>query len=189
MATIHHDGSDRMPDLALGDTLILESPALNTSATFTGGDVDITGVRFHVDSGRMMLSGTPGGLYHGVVANAILMLSDGQPIRLIPRSETPIGRLRMAPVYVAVPAPRTTAETLAVAVMCGEPCGRQLVDCLIEEGVVDPESALAEKVKADTLAKVNQVINKVAEDIDAGEVQLSDYVTVRHIQRLISELA
>lgn len=48
--------------------------------------------------------------------------------------------------YVFAKYPLTTAQVLAIAVLKGEPCGRELADELIGTGVVDPDRAVLWRV-------------------------------------------
>jgi hypothetical protein len=63
-------------------------------------------------------------------------------------------------VLVAVNQPKTTAQILALAVLKGEPCGRELVDCLIEQGIVDIEAEVVRKARAEERMAVAREIEQ-----------------------------
>jgi hypothetical protein len=165
---------------------------MTTTFPFSGYDVDISDVRFRIDNGVMQVERNTEGMYRGATANAVLVIDALHPLKPVDRQTIPAGTLRTSSVYVAAPEPKTTAQTLALAVLMGEPCGRQLVDCLIEEGVVDVEGEFAAKVKAETLAAVDAVLDKVMQDQRTATRypdHIVPYCRVSHVRQLISELA
>ena len=112
------------------------------------------------------------------------------------RPLTEIGRLATDNKFLAVPVPQTTVEQLAAAVLMKEPAGQHLVDCLMEQGVIDINHEIEAKLKADTLAKVVAVCEKVtADSLDVLRHMPRDWIeqarvsTARRIRDLISELA
>jgi hypothetical protein len=180
MATIHHDRSDRMPDLEIGDTIVLENTGI--SGSFMPRGWRYRGEKTFDGYGSTITETIGFDNFNDIPLQRMEDADDAEPV----------GR------YIFVKYPATTPQWLAVAVIKGEPCGRELVDCLIEEGVVDPESALAEKVKADTLEKVRGALQKLISDetvtrmgvdqqswIDAGH----RIGALSHLLRLVDDLA
>lgn len=67
---------------------------------------------------------------------------------------------------VAVPVPRTNLQTLALAVLKGEPCGRELIDEMIGLGVIDPEAEVVMKARADERERVARQFDQLASEED-----------------------
>jgi len=81
------------------------------------------------------------------------------PKYLVPDSHDP-GTPGDTRVFVAVNQPKTTAQILALAVLKGEPCGRELVDCLIEQGIIDIEAEVVRKARAEERMAVAREIEQ-----------------------------
>lgn len=72
----------------------------------------------------------------------------------------------------------------------GDPCGRELADCLIEQGVIDVDGEFAAKVKADTLAKVKAVMDKAMADMyESHWGRHATTTALSHVRNLIADLA
>ncbi len=96
--------------------------------------------------------------------------------------------------FLAVPVPETTAEHLAAAVLMKNPCGRELVDCLIEADTLDIDGEFAAKVKAETMAKVDAVLRKFHYDYTFGDlrfqpIHVGKAELIEDIMKAVSELA
>ena len=146
MATFIHDGSDTMPTLTLGDTLVVEN----------SGTTGVLIPRGWLYRGDKSFAG-----FGSVTVESVGFDNfDDITLRRMGDSDAaePVGK------YVFAEYPLDTAKSLAVAVIKGEPCGRELVDCLIESGVVDPESEALRHARLETLDAVKQVLLKCVDD-------------------------
>lgn len=68
------------------------------------------------------------------------VLDDIPVTKLDGRRDEHVGR------FVFAKYPLTTAQVLAIAVLKGEPCGRELVDCLIESGTIVPDGEVVPRL-------------------------------------------
>lgn len=165
--------------------------------------IDVTGCRFVVtavgtamrDVNYDIYTGQEFVIYRGRQPFTVEWVG-GETPRCIAIKPLPIGQLTTPSKFLAVPVPETTAEHLAAAVLMKKPCGRELVDCLIENGVIDVDGEFAAKMKADTLAKAQSVCEKVvADSLDVLRHRPGDWseqarvAIASHLRNLISELA
>ncbi len=83
--------------------------------------------------------------------------------------------------FLAVPVPQTTAEHLAAAVLMKKPCGRELVDCLIEADTLDIDGEFAAKVRQSERERLLDILSRAQSDArlmeeDGGDPFVAEYI-------------